>query len=92
MLPVMRSTSTADTDSAPRCSARGCRAAATIDLSWRNPRLHDSQRVKHWLACDLHADELADFLQRRGFLLGREAVGGGAGQRLVLPVEDDGGG
>jgi len=43
-------------------------------LSWRNPRLHDSQRVKHWLACDLHADELADFLQRRGFLLGREAL------------------
>jgi hypothetical protein len=92
MLPVMRSTSTADTDSAPRCSARGCRAAATIDLSWRNPRLHDSQRVKHWLACDLHADELADFLQRRGFLLGREDFGGGAGQRLVQPVEDDGGG
>jgi len=74
MLPVMRSTSTADTDAAARCSARGCRAGATTDLSWRNPRLHDSQRVKHWLACDLHADELADFLQRRGFLLGREAL------------------
>jgi hypothetical protein len=91
MLPVMRSTSTAGTDSAPRCSARGCRAAATIDLSWRNPRLHDSQRVKHWLACDLHADELADFLQRRGFLLGREAFGGGAGQHFVESVDDDSG-
>ena len=76
MLPVMRSTSTADTDPAARCSARGCRAAATIDLSWRNPRLHDSQRVKHWLACDLHADGLADFLHRRGFLLRRGAIGG----------------
>ena len=49
MLPVMRLTSTADTDPAARCSARGCRAAATTDLSWRNPRLHDPQRVKHWL-------------------------------------------
>ena len=33
-------------------------------------------RVKHWLACDEHADQLADFLARRGFLLGRDAVGG----------------
>ena len=30
--------------------------AATIDLHWRNPRLHDEARVKHWLACDEHAD------------------------------------
>jgi hypothetical protein len=57
-----------------RCSARGCRAAATTDLGWRNPRLHDAARVKHWLACDEHADGLADFLARRGFLLTREAV------------------
>jgi hypothetical protein len=58
-------------DEAPRCSAKGCRAAATVDLQWRNPRLHDAARVKHWLACDEHADGLADFLARRGFLLGR---------------------
>ena len=55
----------------PRCSAKGCRAPATTDLSWRNPRLHDAGRVKHWLACDDHADGLADFLARRNFLLGR---------------------
>ena len=55
-----------------RCSAKGCRAAATIDLSWRNPRIHDAARIKHWLACDEHAERLADFLARRGFLLGRE--------------------
>lgn len=54
-----------------RCSAKGCRAAATTDLSWRNPRLHDASRVKHWLACDEHADALAAFLSARGFLLGR---------------------
>jgi hypothetical protein len=55
----------------PVCSAKGCRVAATTDLRWRNPTLHDAARVKHWLACDEHADFLADFLSRRGFLLGR---------------------
>ncbi len=59
---------------APCCSARGCRAAATTDLSWRNPRLHDRTRVKHWLACDEHADHLADFLSRREFLLRRHRL------------------
>ena len=53
------------------CSAKGCQAPATTDLHWRNPRLHDATRVKHWLACDAHADHLADFLARRGFLLDR---------------------
>ena len=60
--------------SPPRCSARGCRAPATLDLAWRNPRLHDASRVKHWLACDEHADSLADFLAVRGFLLERSAL------------------
>jgi hypothetical protein len=58
--------------STPRCSAKGCQAAATTDLSWRNPRIHDAARVKHWLACDEHADYLADFLARRNFLLSRD--------------------
>jgi hypothetical protein len=56
------------------CSAKGCRAAATVVLSWRNPRLHDAARVKTWLACDEHADHLAQFLEVRGFLLSRAAV------------------
>ncbi|HET6876706.1 MAG TPA: hypothetical protein VFH38_04200 [Jatrophihabitans sp.] len=59
------------TDELLRCSAKGCRAIATVDLQWRNPRLHDATRVKHWLACDDHADFLADFLARRRFLLER---------------------
>jgi hypothetical protein len=59
----------------PRCSAKGCRRAATEDLRWRNPRLHDAARIKHWLACAEHADGLADFLSRRGFLLGRDPIG-----------------
>jgi hypothetical protein len=60
---------------APRCSAKGCRADATIDLTWRNPRLHDAARQKHWLACAEHADHLADFLGRRGFLRDRGPLG-----------------
>jgi hypothetical protein len=65
--------SAADAD-LPRCSAKGCRAPATIELAWRNPKLHDAGRVKHWLACDEHADQLADFLAVRGFLLERSAL------------------
>lgn len=45
---------------------------ATVDLTWRNPRIHQGTRVKHWLACDEHADQLADFLARRDFLLSRD--------------------
>jgi hypothetical protein len=63
-----------------RCSAKGCRAGATTDLSWRNPRIHDAARVKHWLACDEHAEQLADFLARRGFLLGRAPFRAGSGE------------
>ena len=55
----------------PQCSAKGCRKPATTDLVWRNPRIHDAARVKHWLACDEHADFLADFLARRDFLIRR---------------------
>jgi hypothetical protein len=61
-------------EDAPRCSAKGCRAPATVDLAWRNPRLHDATRMKHWLACHEHADHLADYLSVRGFLLDRSAL------------------
>jgi hypothetical protein len=57
-----------------RCSAKGCRATAVEDLSWRNPRLHDTSRTKHWLACAEHADRLAEFLSVRGFLLERHPI------------------
>jgi len=45
-----------------------------VDLSWRNPKLHDSARVKHWLGCADHADGLAAFLTARDFLLGRTRI------------------
>jgi hypothetical protein len=53
------------------CSAKGCRAAATVDLVWRNPKLHDAAREKHWLACAEHEEFLAAFLARRDFLIRR---------------------
>ncbi len=67
-------TSPAAEEGVPRCSAKGCRAAAAEDLQWRNPRLHDAARVKHWVACPEHGDPLAGFLAARGFLLGRGPI------------------
>ncbi len=49
------------------CSARGCRQAATADLQWNNPKIHQESRRKHWLACDDHTDSLREFLTARGF-------------------------
>ncbi|RKN50602.1 hypothetical protein [Micromonospora endolithica] len=50
------------------CSARGCRAAARWELRWNNPRLHEPDRRKVWLACATHRTSLGDFLDARGFL------------------------
>ena len=50
------------------CSARGCRAPATWSLQWNNPKLHQPERRKTWLACDEHVAYLTEFLQVRGFL------------------------
>ncbi|MEU7997991.1 hypothetical protein AB0B83_22005 [Micromonospora sp. NPDC049060] len=54
------------------CSSRGCRAPAHWALRWNNPRLHDTDRRKTWLACTAHRATLGDFLDARGFL--REVV------------------
>jgi hypothetical protein len=54
------------------CSAKGCRANAHWGLKWNNPKLHDPERRKTWLACDVHKDTLGAFLTVRGFL--RETV------------------
>ncbi len=52
----------------PICSARGCRTPAAWALRWNNPRLHDAERRKTWLACDAHRTSLSEFLAVRGFL------------------------
>lgn len=54
--------------SAPeRCSASGCTAVPAWRVNWRNPRIHDLDRVKVWLACDAHRESLRDYLATRGF-------------------------
>lgn len=50
------------------CSAKGCRVKAAYGLLWNNPKLHEPERRKTWLACETHADPLSDFLSKRGFL------------------------
>ncbi|ASW55866.1 hypothetical protein [Plantactinospora sp. KBS50] len=64
----------------PICSARGCRAAAGWALRWNNPRLHDPDRRKTWLACPEHRERLGEFLGARGFL--REVTALSASPRL----------
>lgn len=51
------------------CSRAGCRAAATMALRWRNPRIHAADRRKTWLACPEHLGTLRDFLAARDFPL-----------------------
>ncbi|MGC1212093.1 MAG: hypothetical protein WA890_12605 [Micromonospora sp.] len=65
-------TSPTPADDALICSARGCRAPAVWALRWNNPRLHDPDRRKTWLACAEHRESLGAFLDARGFL--REVV------------------
>ena len=50
------------------CSAKGCGAPATWALEWNNPKLHEPDRRKTWLACEEHRDSLSAFLDARGFL------------------------
>ena len=54
-------------DAAPQCSRAGCREPATLNVNWRNPRIHSVDRVKIWLACPEHGDYLRDYLATRGF-------------------------
>ncbi|GAA0369878.1 hypothetical protein GCM10010151_69730 [Actinoallomurus spadix] len=59
-----------------QCSAKGCHADARWALRWNNPKIHDADRRKIWLACDDHKEHLSTFLGRRGFL------------RDTIPVDD----
>lgn len=63
-----------DQSDEPRCSAKGCQADARWILVWNNPRVHTPQRRKTWAACEEHRQYLADFLDRRSFLLEVVAV------------------
>lgn len=52
----------------PQCSSKGCRAPASWQLRWNNPKLHTPDYRKTWLACDDHRPTLGSFLELRGFL------------------------
>lgn len=54
------------------CSSKGCRSAALWALQWNNPKLHDPERRKTWLACEAHRQHLENFLGARSFL--RETI------------------
>ena len=56
------------------CSSKGCRRTATVALRWNNPKIHDPERRKTWLACDEHQSSLSSFLSARGFLRETEPV------------------
>ena len=49
------------------CSRAGCREEATSAVHWRNPKLHDLDRVKTWTACAEHEGYLVEFLRSRDF-------------------------
>ncbi|WP_431072270.1 hypothetical protein [Microbacterium phyllosphaerae] len=49
------------------CSRAGCRNAATMQVVWRNPRIHAADREKIWLACAEHVGFLRDYLAARDF-------------------------
>lgn len=49
------------------CSRAGCRQTASWKVNWRNPRIHSTDRVKVWVACDEHVEFLHDYLASRGF-------------------------
>ncbi len=76
MVPAVGQTGGVTTEDSLRCSAKGCRADARWALRWNNPKIHDAERRKIWLACDEHREHLTSFLSRRDFL------------RDVVPVEE----
>lgn len=50
-----------------QCARAECRAAATHQIIWRNPRIHAEDRRKIWLACDEHVAFLSGYLRAREF-------------------------
>ncbi|RGE17945.1 hypothetical protein D1J51_15420 [Leucobacter sp. wl10] len=57
------------------CSRAGCRDGAHWAILWRNPRIHDADRRKTWLACGDHLETLREFLAARDFPLEVREVG-----------------
>ena len=49
------------------CSRAGCTEEAAWNVNWRNPRIHGADRVKVWVACEVHRDYLEQYLTARDF-------------------------
>ena len=56
------------------CSAKGCQQPPTVALRWNNPKIHEPERRKTWLACPEHQESLTQFLAARGFMRDVEEV------------------
>ena len=50
-----------------KCARAACRADATHQVVWRNPRIHAEDRRKIWPACDEHVGFLSEYLRAREF-------------------------
>jgi hypothetical protein len=61
------------------CSRKACRADASWQLLWNNPKIHTPERRKIWLACGEHRGWLEDYLQTRGLWKETVPLGTGAG-------------
>lgn len=64
-----------DTGQRFECSRAGCTRPAVNAIRWRNPKIHDADRRKIWLACDEHLGTLHEFLAARDFPLDIVPVG-----------------
>ena len=53
-------------EAAVLCSRKACRAEASWQLLWNNPKIHAPERRKTWLACAEHREWLEEYLQTRG--------------------------
>ncbi|XAS69183.1 hypothetical protein V3C33_07995 [Micrococcaceae bacterium Sec5.7] len=60
------------------CSRKACRADASWQLLWNNPKIHTPERRKVWLACSEHRGWLEDYLQTRGLWKQTLALDSGA--------------
>ena len=69
-------TDPAAADAGAICSRKACRAQASWQLLWNNPKIHSPERRKTWLACAEHRGWLEDYLQTRGLW------------KETLPLED----
>ena len=49
------------------CSRAGCRSEPAWRVHWRNPKIHDPDRLKTWLSCGEHRAFFEDYLGQRGF-------------------------